>query len=91
MSNKSRSRGQPRDHWDHVDPRPGMFYDPGRDGSPYTFEGQMGRLRNEIGSLTSPDPKFRKKAQFRYLVVSIPTVIVPAIIWIVVLVRQALH
>jgi len=89
MSNKSRWRGRPREYWDQADPRPGMFYDPGREGSPYTFEGQMGRLQNEIGSLTSPDPEFRRKAQFRYLVIAIPLTVVPLVVVIIALIQSA--
>jgi hypothetical protein len=91
MSNKSRRRVRSREYWDQTDPRPGMFYDPGRDGSPYTFEGQMGRLQNEIGSVMSPDPEFRKKAQFRFFVMQLPGLIMAAIVLVVVLVQALSH
>lgn len=91
MSNKSRWRGYPREEWHDGAPIPGIDYDPGREGSPYTFEGQMGRLQNEIGSLMSPDPEFRRKAQFRYLVFAIPLTVVPLVVVIIALVQSAHH
>ena len=91
MSNKSRWRGYPREEWHDGAPIPGIDYDPGREGSPYTFEGQMGRLQNEVGSLLSPDPEFRRKAQFRFFVLQLPGIIMAAIVLIVVLVEALSH
>jgi hypothetical protein len=67
VSNKSRWRGYPRAPQPHRDgpPRPGLDYDPSREGSPYTFEGGIGRGWNVIGSLTSRDPRFRRMATRR--------------------------
>lgn len=64
MSGKSRWRGHPRARQPHghTPHRPGVDYDPGREGSPYSFEGGMGRNWNIVGSLTSPDPRFRRMA-----------------------------
>lgn len=82
MSGKSRWRGYPGADLPHRDgpPRPGIDFDPGREGSPYTFEGSMGRNWNIVGSLTSRDPEFRRKASRRMawaaLVMALPLLIV---------------
>lgn len=49
--------------------RPGIDYDPSREGSPYSFEGGIGRGWNVIGSLTSPDPRFRRRATRRMTII----------------------
>ena len=66
-------------------PPPGLGYDPGREGSPYTFEGAQARGWNVIGSLLSPDPVFRRKAQLRFFVGILPTLIA----WLAVLIFLA--
>lgn len=68
-------------------PPPGLGYDPGREGSPYSFEGGMARGWNVIGSLTSPDPVFRRKAQRRFLIMRAPFLIAYLIVAIVLIVR----
>ena len=82
MSGKSRWRGYPRARQLHGEPprRPGIDYDAGREGSPYSFEGSMARNWNIIGSLTSPDARFRRMATRRmtlfWIVMALPFVLV---------------
>jgi len=89
MSGKSRWRGYPRAHQPHGgEPlRPGIDYDNGRDGSPYSFEGSMARNWNVIGSLTSRDPRFRRKAARVMAVFWAVTVLPGAVVAIALLVR----
>lgn len=91
MSGKSRWRGYPRAPRPHGGElrRPGIDYDNGRDGSPYSVEGGLARNWNIVGSLTSRDPRFRRKATrrmtFLWTAMALPWVAIA----IVLLVRSA--
>lgn len=68
--------------------RPGIDYDPGREGSPYSFEGGLGRGWNIIGSLTSRDPAFRRMASRRMALLWAVTTLPGLIVLIVLLARS---
>jgi len=89
MSGKSRWRGYPRAPQHHGEPprRPGIDYDNGRDGSPYSFEGGMARGWNIVGSLTSPDARFRRRATRRMMVFWAVTLLPTAVVAVALLVH----
>jgi hypothetical protein len=71
--------------WD--DPRVGRHPDPGRFGSPYTFEGQLARSNNILNSLTSRDPVFRRKARRRFLSVYLFLWVAPVVLTVIAVLR----
>jgi hypothetical protein len=86
VSNKSRWRGYPRARQPHGEKpmRPGIDYDAGREGSPYSVEGSLARNWNIVGSLTSRDPRFRRMATrrmtFFWAVMLLPSVLVVVVL-----------